>query len=469
MAEEFKEFVNRSVTSSDLNADNQTITLFTNSTDKQAIIRGVEIASDAKITKDKAKLFIGNQPVLNSFESATGSLFVDKGQSLTLKLNNPLTSQNVETLSLVHQGYEHGVNTNYKYKEYTYTVAATGQDFSPSGVTPGLVAGTDYTDDITGFGNAYLGSSYHGSLYRNSNGNYWGYYQDTNSISRIVYSVNGSSFTNVDTTTYSGPALNFESGKIYRKASSTLSYWDMGSTNTSATTADSNMHSTNTTYQTGAVIGPIDSSEYYFHNRSSTSHFGYVKKIGQSGSTNPYFGSYNANLGSEPKIVVAYNSTESKLYHFSLRQDNWHSNSQVSLIVVPIGLINNLQNDNQILGAAVGHTDASKYTMVHNAQNAATVFGTAPFQHSRSRDMKHLGGAYVSIPISDTAVRIAKCENNGLTVVEDVNLGWLARTNNNGAADTSHLVGRAAVSETSYSVSDIDISSQLRVVGVELT
>ena len=468
MAEEFKEFVNKSVTSSDLNADNQTITLFTNDSNKQAIIRGVEIASDAKITKDKAKLFVGNQPVLNSFESATGSLFVDKGQSLTLKLNNPLTSQNVETLSLAHQGHEHGVANSYKYREYTYTVAATGQDFSPSGITPGLVAGTNYDDEVTGMDNL-LGSSYHGSVFRNNNGNYWGYYQDTNSISRIVYSTNGSSFSEVDTTTYSGPAVNFESKKIYRKASSTLSYWDMNSTNTNATSADSNMHSTNTTYQTGAVIGPIDSAEYYFHNRSSTSHYGYVKKIGQSGATNPYFGSYNANLGSEPKIVVAYNSTESKIYMFTLRQDNWHNNSQVSLIVIPIGLINNLQNDNQIQGQAVGGTDATKYTIIHNSANAATVFGTAPFQHSRSRDMKHLGGAYVSIPISDTAVRIAKCENNGLTVVEDVNLSWLARTNNNGAADTSHLVGRAAVSQANYAVSDIDISSQLRVVGVELT
>jgi len=74
MAEAFKEFVNKSVTASDLNSDNQTITLFTNDSNKQAIVRNIDVALDSLITKDKAKLFIGNQPVLNSFESASGSL-----------------------------------------------------------------------------------------------------------------------------------------------------------------------------------------------------------------------------------------------------------------------------------------------------------------------------------------------------------------------------------------------------------
>ena len=151
MAEVFKEFVNKSLTGSDLASDNQTITLFTNDSNKQAIVRGIDVALDSKITKDKAKFFVGNQPVLETFESASGSLLVDSGQSLTVKLNKAITNQTVTVLPLSHQGYDSSDDESYTYTEYTYTIADASADFNPTGVTPGFVRlsiGLEHIDDI---------------------------------------------------------------------------------------------------------------------------------------------------------------------------------------------------------------------------------------------------------------------------------------------------------------------------------
>ena len=465
MAEAFKEFVNKSFTASDLNSDNQSITLFTNDSNKQAIVRNIDVALDSLITKYTAKLFIGNQTLITSFESASGSLLVDSGQSLTLKLNKAISNQTVTTLDLVHQGYVHNSNA-YSYIEYTYTIADTTADFSPTGVSPGLVKGTDYSTDITGFDD-FLGSSYHGTLYRNSNGNYWGWYMDTNSISRIVYSTDGSSFSDVDTTTYSGPAVNFESGKIYRKSSSTLGSWDMNTSSTSMTSETGTMHSTNTTYQTGATI-KIGNYDYYVHNRQSTSHMGYIKRVGQAGSTNAYFGTYSSDLSSEPKIILAYNSTEAKMYMFTFKTSTWTSSSIAHLSVIPVNLINNLPNNDPIYGQLLSGTDSARYFMVHEDQNSATILGASVLSYSNARDMKHLGGPYVSFPISASAVRVAKCENNALTVVADLDLTWLGSSSDQ-AANTSHLVGGGPATEVNYTAADVNIASQVRVVGVELS
>ena len=465
MAEAFKEFVNKAVVGSDLGSDNQTITLFTNDTNKQAIVRGIDVALDSKITKDKAKFFVGNQPVMETFESASGSLLVDSGQSLTIKLNKAIANQTVTVLPLSHQGYDSNDNSSYTYTEYTYTLADANADFSPTGVTPGFVKGTAYNP--TGFGSSSLGTSHHGQLWRADGGHYWGWFMDTNSVSRIVYSADGSSFSNVDTESYSGPAIDFHNKRIYRKSSSTLAYWDMTGTSTSSNSVTGNMHSTNTSYQTGNILPNAGGDTYYFHNYSGTGHLGYVKKVGQSGSTNAYFGTYNANLSSGPKIVAAYNSTEEKVYHFQFKTDNWTGSALGILIVVPINLINNLANDNQISGQDTGSSNPNLFTKIYHNANTDTVLGKNVHSYSSAWDFKHLGGPYISFPINSTQVRIAKCENNQVNVVEDVNINF-AHSNRN-AANSSFLVGRGPITETTYTAADVDITSQVRVTGVELS
>lgn len=467
MAEVFKEFVNKALTGADLASDNQTITLFTNDTNKQAIVRGIDVALDSKIAKDKAKFFVGNQPVLETFESASGSLLVDSGQSLTVKLNKAITNQTVTVLPLSHQGYDSSDQNGYTYTEYTYTIADANADFNPTGVTPGFVKGTTYNP--SGFGTSSLGTSHHGQLWRADAGHYWGWFMDDNSVSRIVYSANGSSFSNIDTTSYSGPAIDFHNKRIYRKSSSTLSYWDMTSTSSSSNNVTGTMHSSQTTYQTANILPNVESNGdvYYFHNHSGTGHYGYVKKLGQSGNTNSYFGTYNANLSSGPVIVAAYNSTEEKVYNFQIRSRAWDGSSLGILFVVPIGLINNLSGDGQISGQDTGSSNASLFTKIHHNANIDTVLGTNVHSVSSSWDFKHLGGPYVSFPINATQVRIAKCENNQLTLVEDVSVPF-AHSNRN-AANTSHLVGRGPITETTYTAVDSDITSQVRVTGVELS
>lgn len=467
MAEVFKEFVNKALTGADLSSDNQTITLFTNESNKQAIVRGIDVALDSKITKDKAKFFVGNQPVLETFESASGSLLVDSGQSLTVKLNKAISNQTVTVIPLSHQGYDSTNQNGYTYTEYTYTIADASADFNPTGVTPGFVKGTAYNP--TGFGTSSLGTSHHGQLWRADDGHYWGWYMDDNSISRIVYSANGSSFSNIDTTSYSGPAIDFHNKRIYRKSGSTLSYWDMTSTSASSSNAAGTMHSTNTTYLTGNILPNVESNGdvYYFHNYSGTGHLGYVKKVGQSGNNNAYFGTYNANLSSGPTIVTAYNSTEEKVYNFQIRTRDWTGSALAILFVVPIGLINNLSGDGQISGQDTGSSNANLFTKIHHNANTDTVLGTNVHSVSSSWDFKHLGGPYVSFPINSTQVRIAKCENNQLILVEDVSVAFAHSSRN--AANSSFLVGRGPITETTYTAADIDITSQVRVTGVELS
>ena len=468
MAEVFKEFVNKSLSGSDLGSDNQTITLFTNESNKQAIVRAIDIAADAKIARDKAKFFVGNQPVLETFESASGSLLVDSGQSLTIKLNKAIGAQTVTTLPLAHQGYDSTTASSYTYTEYTYTIADATADFSPAGVTPGFVRGTVYNP--TGFGSSSLGTSHHGQLWRADAGHYWGLYMDDNSVSRIVYSADGSSFSNVDTTSYSGPAIDFHNKRIYRKSGNTLVYWDMTSTSVTSANVTGTMHSTNTTYQTANVLPNAGGDAYYFHNYSGTGSYGYVKKIAQSGNTNAYFATYNAQIANGAKIVPAYNSTEQRVYIFSIEQKNWQSSSTVHFFTVPIGLINSLTNDNPIYGQETRGTDNTKYTKIYDNANASTVLqlgGNDPHNESRSWDFKHLGGPYISYPISASQVRIGKCENNQITTVEDVDINFSHSNAND--ANCSYLVGRGVMTEVSYSAADVDIASQVRVTGVELS
>ena len=468
MAEVFKEFVNKSITAADLNSDNQTITLFTNDTNKQAIVRGIDIASDAKITKDKAKLFIGNQPVLDSFESATGSLFVDSGQSLTLKLNNVLTSQTVETLNLSHQGYTSGTANSYKYKEYTYTIASSSGDFSPAGITPGLVAGNDYSSELTGI-HGVLGSSYSGELWRNDDGNYWGWLMDTNSISYIIYSANGATWTNVDTTNYSGPAINASSKKIYRKSGQTLRSWDMTSTSTGGTDETGSLHSTNTSYQSADVIS-AGGDEYYWWGYSGQGHMDFVKKVGQSGSTYANLSTYTQNRSTGAKNVVAYNSDEEVFYYFLFTDRTWvSSTSGTSFGKIPLGLVNNLTGSGGINGQLTSGTDNNRWTLINHDHGISTVLGASPYNRSRTKSFKHLGGPYVSFPLSANQVRIAKCENNGLTTVEDVALDWQSNTGSSNDINMSFLTQRGSNTSATYTPSQLDLTTQLRIVGVEIS
>ena len=64
-------------------------------------------------------------------------------------------------------------------------------------------------------------------------------------------------------------------------------------------------------------------------------------------------------------------------------------------------------------------------------------------------------------------MRIAKCENNQLTLVEDVSIAFPHSSRN--AANSSGLVGRGPITETTYTAADIDITSQVRITGVELS
>jgi len=468
MAEVFKEFVNKSITAADLNSDNQTITLFTNDSNKQAIVRGIDIASGAKITKDKAKLFIGNQPVLDSFESATGSLLVDSGQSLTLKLNNTLTSQTIDILNLSHQGYTTGTANSYKYKEYTYTLAPSSQDFLPSGVASGLVAGNDYSSELTGI-HGVLGSSYHAEIWRNDDGNYWGWLMDTNSTSYIIYSANGSSWTNVDTTNYSGPAINTSTKKIYRKNTSTLRSWDMTGTSTGGTDETGSLHSTNTSYQSADVIS-AGGDEYYWWGYSGQGHFDFVKKVGQSGSTYTNLAGYGLSRTTGPKNVVAYNSDEEVFYYFGFTDRTWaNSSSGTSFAKIPLNLVNNLSGSGGTNAQTTSGTDDTRWTIIHHDQGASTVLGANPYAISRTKDFKHLGGPYVSFPLSASQVRIAKCENNALTTIADVTLHWQSSTSSGGDINMSFLTQRGSSTSATYTPSQLDLTTQLRIVGVEIS
>ena len=458
MAEVLKEFVNKTITAADLSANNQDIVLFTNTGTSQAIVRGIDVASGAKITSTKAKLYVGNHPVMDTFESAEGSLLVDVGQSLVLKLNNAITSQSITSIPLTHQSKN---SNTFTYKKYTYTIAPSGVDFTPANMTSGLVAGTDYSSEIT---TSPFASNYHGRLYRNSAGSYWAYYMDSNSISYIIKSSDGSSWTNVDTTNYSGPAIDLttSSPRIYRKSGSTLAYWDASLDNTGQAGTYTNLESGNTSYQTASVQEGV-----YFHAYSGSSGLGSFKVF-----NNNYYGNlatYGHSITTQSKIVTAYNSEENSIYYFFWTERDWASaGSGQHFARIPKSILQSNSSNNQSINAqATTGTATDRYFIIQHNASTSSILGETPHTNSYSTDFKHLGGPYVSFPLDANTIRIAKCENNALTTVEDVPINWLGGSK--GVNNYSYLVNDGPVIAGTYSPSQMDLSTQVRIVGIEMT
>lgn len=470
MAEAFKEFVNKNITAADLAADNQSITLFTNDTNKQAIVRDISINSGQKIDPTKAKLFIGNQIVLDSFQNATGSLLVDSGQSLVLKLNTPLTTGTNISIPVTLQAHTSGAGT-MTYREYTINLSSgTNTDYETGASGAPVVAGTDYSSsaEVTGWANTHLGSSYYGPIYRNSSGKWYGYYTDSNSVANLRYNHSGSSgsWTQMASTSYSGPAFAWEAERMYLKDSSTLYYYDVSGTSTSSTSAGST-HNTNTTYQRGAAVA-VDGLPYYYWNYHGSGHGGWFKKSGEP-SYYIYMNGNNwgNNMSSAPNLILAYNSDESQFYMFQFNSNTFEASDGFWMGTIKKSIIDGASSANQ--GVSEGSNENSQWDTIVANQRFSDTFGTAPIQQARSQDFTSIGGKYVAYPVSATQHRIMECKNKTVSEVAVVDIPFINNGQNHTGVSYSALYGGGAHSTNNVQISSYSLDSQVRITGVEIS
>lgn len=460
MAEVFKEFVNKNITVADVAADNQSITLFTNQSNKQAIVRDITINSGQKIGATTAKLFIGNQIVLDSFKNATGSLLVDAGQSLVLKLNSALTAGSTTQIPLTYQRHKSG-STSMTYREYTWTVTSgLNTDYSQSG---GLAVGTDYsgTTETDAWANGMLGSSYYGPIYRNSNGKWWGFYKDNNSTSSVRYSHSGNStWTQAQNKSYGGPAIDWELERLYQKDDSTLDYWDMTETNSSSQGGGS-IISTQTTYQIGAAVN-AGGVGYYYTNYNGSGHAGWIKEVGSTHYSYLSGSNWGNQIQSRANAVLAYNSDEERLYLFMIKGDDLEDSNSLYFATIPL---------DQVANAGSANLQRSEgthwYSRVTGGRFSDT-FGIAPAGNARNLDYASIGGKYLSYPISTTQHRIVECKNNGVSEVAVLDVPFENDEVNNGVS-YSALYGGGPHIVTTTNIADYVLDTQVRITGVEIS
>ena len=470
MAEVFKEFVNKNITVADLAADNQSITLFTNDTNKQAIVRDISINSGQKIDPTKAKLFIGNQIVLDSFQNATGSLLVDSGQSLVLKLNTALTTGTNISIPVTLQAHKSGQST-MTYREYTVNLSSgTNTDYETGAGGAPVVAGTDYSSsaEVGGWANSHLGSSYYGPIYRNSQGKWYGYYTDNNSTMQIRYNHSGTSgsWTQGNTTSYGGPAFDWEAERIYYKASSSLYYYDVSGTST-ANNSDGSTHNTNTTYQRGAAVTAAGVT-YYYWNYHGSGHGGWFKKSGEPSYYIYMSGSnWGNNMSSGPNLILAYNSDEQQFYMFQFNSNDLEASNGFWFGTIKKSIIDTASSANQQV--AEGSDEATNWdTIVANGRFSDT-FALPPISQARSQDFTSIGGKYVAYPISTTQHRIMECKNKTVSEVAVVDIPFINDGSNNTGVSYSALYGGGAHSTNNVEISSYSLDSQVRITGVEIS
>ena len=457
MAEIIKEFVNKTFTSSDI-INNNEIVLFTNNDATQAIVKDI-IVQNSDIAKTDAKFYIGGIEVMDTFESASGLLFIDKGQSLSVKLNTALT---VPSYTKLHLDFINTTSSSDKtYKRYEKAIPSAGQTYAlKAGIlSNNLVQVADYSSEtpLTSIIDTFYGaSSYHGNVYRNSTGSWFYYGMNTNDFSTSQLRTAANAVSNVDTGNYTGPALDKAGQRIiyHQNSSSNARYADASGSTVSNTTWSNNWPSNTSTYAHGAYAGDL-----YVYRYSG---FAPVGGFLSGQPQDYYFGMTNhMNPGSNSNYVMVYNSTEEAYYSFLF-------NGEAAVESTSGTLIEYFTKADIVAALNSGNGQSVTQTVLLNNGNFSAYLGlgdsgiTATSWHVRP-----LGGPYLGVPINSSTYKVYACENQSLKYTADLT-GNTISTSKPAKGETMYDVYKAPTS-SSLAITDYDIETTIRAVGIEMT
>lgn len=454
MAEAIKEFVNKTFTSSDI-INNNEIVLFTNNDTTQAIVKDI-IVQNSDIAKTDAKFYIGGIEVMNTFESATGLLFIDKGQSLSVKLNTALTTPSYTKLHLEY--FDTTSTASGKYIRYEAGIPNAGLPYraKASSIPSGLTQISNYSSEtpfqsiITDF------SSRRGNIYRNSSGNYFYSTLDGNSISTSYLRTSANNQSTIDSGNYTGPALDKIGERLiyHQNSSANMRYADMSGSTVSNTTWSNNFPTSTSSYSQGAYANDV-----YLYQYSGQPTTG--GRLSDAPSSYYFQMSNQMNPGNYSNYVMVYNSTEEAYYSFLFNSEAAVENTTGTLIeyftkaAIDTAMSGNANTVEQTVLLSNG--DFSDFLGLGSGGISATSWHVRPF-----------GGPYLGVPISGTTYKIYLCENQTLTYVTDLT-GTNTISTDNPAHGFTMYDGYKAPTSTPLTITDYDIETTIRAVGVEMT
>lgn len=454
MPEAFKEFTNQNYTSSNI-TNNDEIVLFTNNSTTKAIVRDVTVQNnDFKSTE--AKFYVEDIIVGDSFQNSDGTVFVDENQSFSVKLNTAPPLPQTETANAVHVSLPS--SSDIMLAPVTESQLKSGAPYPVTGIPTGNTVGTavDINPPInwispTG-GDQYMIHDV------GNNNDYWIYQRDTNSQSNMSW-WDGTTRQQVDTSSYRGGYIDGEAKKAYVNAAGTIKVWDMTQQSTNPTTFSS-FYSTNSTYSVGSACNGV---YFYTYNGVSNSLF-FRDTINHPSGTSGNLvapsggsGGWGAH-GSAPVVVVAFNSVEDKYYVLSSNGTSGISSSSYNAVVTKQEILDS-------------NSTSSATPSVNLGNNLRDVLGLAsdPFNGSGyywSWNLRHMGGPYISFPLSSTTVGVWKCENDALTRIDTLTV---IGDNGSPGQRNSYVQANGSLTDTNYSIANYTINNQIRTVGIEIT
>lgn len=454
MAEAIKEFVNKTFTSSDI-INNNEIVLFTNNDTTQAIVKDI-IVQNSDIAKTDAKFYIGGIEVMGTFESATGLLFIDKGQSLSVKLNTALTTPSYTKLHLEYLDTTSTASGKYIRYEAAIPNAGLAYPTKASSVPSGLTQIANYSSEtpfqsiITDF------QSRRGNIFRNSSGNYFYSTLDGNSISTSYLRTSANNQSTIDSGNYTGPALDKIGERLiyHQQSSANVRYADMSGSSVSNTTWSSNFPTGTSSYSQGAYANDL-----YLYRYSGASPTG--GRLSDAPSAYYFSMSNQMNTGNYSNYVMVYNSTEEAYYSFLFNSEAAVENTSGTLIEyitkADIDTALSANGNTVVQTVLLNNGDFSSFLGLGSGGIAATSWHVRP-----------LGGPYLGVPISDTTYKIYLCENQTLTYVKDLT-GTYSISTSMPTHGMTMYDGYKAPTSSSLAITDYDIETTIRAVGIEMT
>ena len=472
MAEEIKQLVNQNFTGSDLTNNNQ-FTLINNNSSTTSVVREVFVTGD-DIAADKAKLFIDNNniEVLSTFENAAGTMIIAPSQNMTMKLNTDLVPGSKNTITQLTDLLPLG-SANASYDTLSVVTATSDSNYT---LDPSISTGTTKTD------NGNIGSGRNNWFTNTSNrfgacktgSNVFGYRLDANSQSHVYY--NNSQVTS---DTYNGCAYDPHGQRFFWVENLDNIFMLDPSISTSKEKVAENFNGlSQSTYGTGAVCTDHNGDVYYFYMQNSQIKVRNITDKGDlSGNETQnnwnqtwtvYVGNNRGIYNSHPRLVVAFNASETKFYCIAV-SDRFSNDNSSKLSTFTVAAYNGTGNTGQASTTNVKNGTGTSDCV--NQLMPTAVQSTSQYMWQ----IEHLGGPYISVPGETTTnAYIMKCENNTLTLVGEIT-GLDAKSavstsyNRFIIASPNQPTSGLSVVNQAFTSANYVISARVNIQGVEIT
>ena len=476
MGEVIKQLVNQNFTGSDMTNNNQ-FTLINNNSSTTAVVREVFVTGN-DIAADKAKLFIDNNniEVLSTFENAAGTIIIAPSQNMTMKLNTDMVPGSKNTITGLTDFLPLG-SSNASYDTLNVVSATSDPNFT---LDPSISTGTTKTDNGNiGSGRGSWFNSYSNRYIACKTGNnVFGARFDSNSQSTVYY--NNSQVTSDN---YNGCAYDPHGQRFFWLENNDNIYMlDPTISSSKIKIAEAFSGLSQSTYGTGAVCTDHNGDVYYFYMQNQTIKVRNITDRGDlSGNQNssgnkpnwnntwrPYIGNSRGIYSSHPRVVVAYNTNETKFYVLAL-DGEFNGDASSKLTTFTLAAYNAVSSTGNI-----STTDIKNGNGVGSCVNQlmpTAVQSTNQYMWQ----IEHLGGPYISVPGETTTnAYIMKCENNTLTQVAeitglDTKGGINTSYNRFVIASPAQAITGLSVVPQAFTPANYVISARVNIQGVEIT